>query len=74
MALVELSVVEQRYHVVIEVCRGRRSLTWRVGMGCRVSRCIPGCAAMRRAAWRGWRIVRIGPRRIQCRRRRQWRR
>jgi hypothetical protein len=48
--LVELSLVEQRYHAVLEVLVSRVPVSEVADRyGCRVSRCTPGCAAMRLA-------------------------
>jgi hypothetical protein len=59
--LVELSLVEQRYHAVLEVLVSRVPVSEVADRyGCRVSRCTPGCAAMSSSGWPGWRIARTG--------------
>jgi hypothetical protein len=40
--LVELSIMEQRYHAVMEVVSGAPVIEWPAGTGYRVKRCTAG--------------------------------
>ena len=75
MALVALSVIEQRYRAVMAVLDGASvsEVAAEVGRVAPVGACVGGGAIARRA-WPGWRIGRIGRGRVRIGRRRSWRR
>ena len=54
MALVELSVVEQRYRAVLEAAAGVPVSEVAAHFGARGKVCMPGSAVSRAVAWVGW--------------------